>query len=100
MIVYRTTFTAKRGRQQEIVDLVKKEDVADRERSGHTGAMRIYLSTIAPAWQMTIEWEYESLAEYEKVWTEWRAKATAEFWENWFELTEPGGSNEVWTLAE
>jgi hypothetical protein len=86
---------------QELVELVKAEMAAETERSGYSIPFRIYMSKIAPPWQMAIEWEYENLAEYDKAWAEWGARpTTAEFWMKWFEMTEPGGANDIWELAE
>ena len=41
------------------------------------------------------------LAVYEKAWAEWLSwPETAPFLEKWNELIEPGGSREIWELAE
>jgi len=80
---------------EEVVALL----VADRERTGNT--FRLYTSDIGPFDVVAIEIEFESLEEYEKGWAEWRARPeVAAFMEKWYDLTESGGNNEIWTLVE
>ena len=101
MIVNRRTFTVKPGRMQEAVESVVKETAAEKERGGYSGTVRIYTSSIGQFDQLAVEWEYESLAEYEKAWAEWGARpTTAEFMEKWIELVKAGGINEIWDLAD
>ena len=95
MIVNRRTFVVKRGCMEEAVALL----VADRERIG--GKHRIYVSNIGPFDTIAIELEGENLEEYEKGWAEWGATPeAATFLEKWHDLTESGGTNEIWTLVE
>ena len=62
---------------------------------------RIYVPEIAPFDMIALEIEFENLEEYEKGWAEWfAAPETAEFLEQWYDLTEIGGTNQVWTLVE
>jgi hypothetical protein len=101
MIVTRHTVVVKSGRMQEVVALIR----AERERIRSTGigraAARIYLPQIGPTSMVAWEVEYENLAEYEKSSAEWWASpGTAALMEKWFELVEPGGATEVWTLTE
>ena len=95
MIVNRRTFSIKRPRMQETVDLLR----AQRKESSHPHATRIYTSNIAPFDILAFEIEFESLAGYEKFWADFSARPeTAEFMSKWYELTEGGGANEIWTL--
>ena len=62
-------------------------------------SIRVYTPNIAPFDRLAVEWEYEDLAAYDKAWTEWQARSeTAEFFEKWHQLTENGGTNEIWDL--
>ena len=97
MIVNRRTFIVKRGCQQKIVDLIREAT----PKFPHPHPRRLYTPRIAPFDTIAIEIEFEDLEGYEKYWTEWGAWAeTTGFMEKWFELTESGGSNEVWTMEE
>jgi hypothetical protein len=100
MIVNRRTFNARQGRAQEAAEFLAKEIAAERERGGFSGATRIYTSNIGQFGQVCAEWEYESLAEYEKGWAEWAARPTsADVLKEWNALTKGGGTNEIWNLA-
>ena len=95
MIVDRRTFVVKKGRMDEAVAL------AAEERSRIDGTYRIYRPTIGPIDVVAFEFEGGSLADNERGWVEWSATPeAAEFIKKWNELTEPGGSIEIWTLVE
>ncbi len=97
MLVNRRTFIAKRGRMEEVVALVK----AEIERVSHPHARRLYIPSIGPLDVIAHEVEFESLEEYERFWAEWFASPEgAAFNEKWSDLTETGGTNEIWTLVE
>jgi putative lipoic acid-binding regulatory protein len=67
MIVNRRTFNVKQGCEQELVALVLEEIVATSEDGSYTGTTRVYRSSIGTFNQLAVEWEYEDLAEYERV---------------------------------
>ena len=95
MIVNRRTFVVKRGCMDAIVAL----SIAQREQIGRP--YRIYVPEMGPFDALAFEFEFENLQEYERVWAEWfGAPDAAEFMAKWYDLTEPGGTNEIWTLAE
>ena len=98
VVVNRRTFNVKRGRMDEAVAAVK----AESERfSSYTGPLRIYTAETGPADTLAVEWEYGSLEEYHRLWNEWGSTpGTAAYMEKWYELTEPGGTNELWWRAE
>jgi hypothetical protein len=98
MIVNRRTFIVKPGKMDQLLALVN----AAKEQFGTSAqAWRTYAPEIGPFDVVTIEWEYESLEEYERDWAEWGATpGSAAFMEKWNELTESGGSNEIWRLVE
>jgi LPS sulfotransferase NodH len=97
MIVNRRTFIVKRGRLEEVVALI----MAETKRVGQTPVVRLYLPEIAAFDQIAMEWEFENLAEYQRFWEEWFASPQGvAFLEKWNDLTETGGANEIWTLAE
>ena len=97
MIVNRRTFSIKRPRMQETVDWLR----ARWKEFNHPHAIRVYTPNIASFDILTFEIEFESLAGYEKFWADFSARPeTAEFMSKWYELTEGGGTNEIWTLEE
>ena len=50
---------------------------------------------------VVVEFEYEGLDEYRKMWAEWFASPlAAAFMPKWAKLVERGGCNEVWNLPE
>ena len=95
MIVNRRTFFAKRGRLKEAVALNR----AEMERTNSTA--RVYVSETGLFDTIAMEFEFESLDEYEKSWGEYFASPeAAPFLEKWAEVTEPGGNNEIWRLVK
>lgn len=93
MIVQRTTVKVKRGCMQEAVALCKSFD----ESGGIT--CRTYTSRIGRHDTLVVDHEFESLAEMEKVWAEWRANPDyPAFLEKWLALAERGGYTEIWNL--
>lgn len=95
MLINRRTFVVKRGCMHDVVALLKAE-----RKQGHT-TYRIYTPHIAPFDVIIIDFEFENLAAYEKKWHEWfTSPESAEFMERWYELTENGGTNEIWNLIE
>ena len=96
MIVQRMTYVVKRGCMPEIVAMLKA--LRESLDSDHH-IRRIYTPNIAPIDILAVEWEYESLEDYEKAWADWLDNPRrAEFMEKWWELTESGGTNELWDL--
>jgi hypothetical protein len=101
MIVNRRTFSVKQGRMEEATELVAKEIAADKVRGGYSSATRVYTSSIGSFNQLSVEWEYESLAAYERMWDEWFARPTTPaFMEKWMDATTGEGTNEIWDLVE
>jgi hypothetical protein len=95
MLVNRRTFVVKRGHMDEVVALIQAEMKRTNDKS------RIYVSETGSFDTIAGEWEFESLAEYEKGWAEYFATPEATtFLQKWNELTETGGTNEIWTLVE
>jgi hypothetical protein len=99
MIVNRRTFNVRAGHMEEAVALMLEEIAAEWERSGHSRPVRLYTSRMGTFDQMAVEFEYENLAEYEQFWTQWGARpTTGPFMQKWLELSNGGGSNEIWAL--
>jgi hypothetical protein len=95
MIVHRSTFLVKQGAMDDLVAMMKEE----AERISFPFTFRVYTPNIAPRHVLAAEWEFGSLDEYEKFWTDWSARPeTAEFMEKWNQLTERGGTDEIWDL--
>jgi hypothetical protein len=98
MIVNRRTFIVKVGHMDQLLALMKE---AKEQFTTVEHAWRNYAPEIGPNDVMAMEWEYESLEEYEKDWAEWGATPeAAAFMEKWNQMTESGGSNEIWRLVE
>jgi hypothetical protein len=95
-LVNRRTFVAKRGCLDEVVQLLK----AAGEKTNLPHRYRLYVSNLGPFDTLALEIEVENLAEYERVWTAIGERIAPEVWEKWSALTETGGANEIWTLAE
>jgi hypothetical protein len=99
MLVNRRTIRVKPGRTEELVALVKAEQVVDTERASVISTLRVYTPIFGQFDQVIFEWDYKSLADYEKQWAEWEAQpTTAGFMSKWLELVEPGMTNEMWTV--
>ena len=101
MIVERTIVKAKPGRRDEAADLVLSELVAQRERGNYSRPFRVYTPRFSGQshTRVILEWEYEDLAECERVWEEWLAlPTTPAFWEKWNQLVEPDAINEIWNV--
>ena len=100
MIVNRRTFNVKPGLMEEAVALLKAGFEAF---PAYTGAYRIYAWSIlaaAPGDVMVVEFEYEDLEAYQRLWTEWAASpGAAAYFEKSGELFDRGGSSEIWELA-
>lgn len=97
MLVKRRTCAVKAGRMAETLELLEWA----QEQFPAPHARRIYTSDIGTFDQLAARIEFESLEEYEKIWAEWIA--SPEFGsviEKWDELTERGGTNEIWTLEQ
>lgn len=98
MLVNRRTFNVKMGHMDEVVALIKAEI---EQFTSYTRASRIYTPETGSFDVVAVEWEYENLEEYERLWAEWGATPeAAAFTEKWYDLTERGGTNEIWHLAE
>jgi hypothetical protein len=82
---------------EKAVALVK----AEIERSGHSHAWRI-CTPYAAAWDtLIIEMEFEDVGELGQYWAAWFADpATTAFQEEFDKLLIPGGTSEIWNLAE
>jgi len=101
MIVNRRTFNVKPGCGEKAVESLAAESAAEKKRSGFTGAVRIYSSSIGQLNQVAFEAEFRNLAEYETFWAGWAARPTTTEWlKKWIELEESGTTNEIWDLAE
>jgi len=91
-IVNRRTFVAKRGHIDEAVKLLKGEE-------GGEIVSRVYRSHYGTFDAVALEVEFESVAAMEQGWADWYASPLGEqVMKRWLEITEPGGSNEVWIL--
>src|SRR5262245_29999317 len=104
MLVNRRTFIVKKPYFEEAVALlVEASELA--KRTDPNVVFRVYASEIGPFDTIAYELESESLAAYERQQAEFAANPTVaarfpEWFKRWQEITEPGGTNEIWRLAE
>ena len=93
-IVNRRTFIPKRGYRDEVVAMLSPSENYEKP-------YRVYSDLIGTFDRVVLEIEFESVAEMDKAWTEWFASQEAEeFMKRFVEITETGGTNEVWNLHE
>ena len=98
MILHRLEFTSKRGCLQEAVAWLKT--MAKRPGSLHV-RQRICTRCIGRFDTIVLEIEFKSLADLETSWAAWFASPEgAAFNKRWFELTESGATDQVWTISE
>ncbi len=96
MYINRRTFTTKHGKQQEIIALIMETQASIPEQS-----VRITTPEFGPFDTLALEFDFATLADYERFWTEFFERPeTAEMMAQWDELVETGGSNELWRVAE
>lgn len=97
MIVYRITFKVKLACIDKVVELFKESF----PKSDIPRKCRAYTPNIGQGDVVAIEWEYESLAEYEGEESRmWARPEMAEFYQKILELIETGGFFEVWNVVE
>ena len=95
MIVNRLTVTVKQGRMEEFAELLKER----RKQGGYN--VRLYQSHLGTRDQIAYEFEFEDYAAYDKFFTEWYALPdTPAILEKSNDMTNAGGTNELWWLIE
>jgi hypothetical protein len=100
MIVVRDILNIKRGCMREAVGLAREEAAAERQRSGVSRGMRLYVARTGKSRRLSVEFEYENLADYEKRVAEWLARpTTAAFLEKWH-ATFDDESVEIWAVPD
>jgi hypothetical protein len=100
MRVDRRIVTAKQGSSEDAVAVAKEMSVPWVSKSGHM-TYRIYRPNVAPFNAVAVEWECESLAEYDRLVTEFFAlPGLGPLMEKRNEAMEPGGTHEIWNLVE
>ncbi len=95
MLVNRRTFIVKRGKMDAAIALM----LAEFRRSGSSG--RVYVPEVGPFDVLAVEGEFADFAAYDQFWSTWaKQPETGSFMEQWYAVTEIGGTNEIWRLAE
>ncbi len=90
-IVNRRTYIPKRGHVDEAITMLKAEET--------DLVKRVYRSYYGQFDVVVMEIEFASVAEMETRWAEWFQTDYAKtFVPRWEEITEHGGTNEVWVL--
>jgi len=97
MLMNRRTFVVKRGRMEEAIKLLQ----AEAQRSSRKNHSRIYTPEVAAFDVICAEIDFDNLSQYEQYWADYfEQPEAAAFLERWVELTETGGTNEIWQLVE
>jgi hypothetical protein len=95
MIVNRRTFIVKKGKMDELVALLVNSRPNEEYRS------RIYHSMFGPFDTVAVEFEARDMEGLNRAFEEASSDTDwGEFMTKFDELTVPGGSNEIWMLAE
>lgn len=95
MIVERHLYIAKSSRIDDMLEHLRRLFA----RHPWPNAVRVYRSRVGSFDHIAVELESESLATYEETWTRWTSVAfTDEMTQEWHELKESGGRNEIWTV--
>ena len=96
MIVNRRTFNIVPGKVEEVIEYLK---VAGKEVDW-LGNVRLYKMHTGTFDQIVLEYEFDSLAQYETFWTNWFAsEAAAGFFQFWRQVSLPGGTNELFEMV-
>ena len=101
MFVDRRVFKIKAGRMQEMIELAETQRAPFLQLRGGAGALRYLANKVATFDTFVFESEWNSLAEWEAYWEEWRSRPeSAEFGRKLVELLESGGEHQLWTITE
>ncbi len=96
MYINRRTFSTKHGKQEQAVALLIEAQALIPEQ-----VVRIATSEFGQLDSLAVEFDFATLADYERFWTElFESPDFAETLGRWAELIEIGGSNELWRAAE
>ena len=96
MYINRRIFTTKQGKIEEAVTLLMNVESSRPKES-----IRISVAYFGEFNTIALELGFDSLAEYEAFWGQFMEEpGIEEFMAQWNELTESGGSNELWRVAE
>lgn len=99
MIVERRTFLAKQWQEHKLADLLKETMERFMEQRPSRGSYRVYTFYVAPINTVVLEIEAESLQEWEEGWEYALSDPDIlEYLKQTAELTEPGGTSELWHL--
>ena len=91
MYINRRTFNTKQGKQKEAVALLLEAQALIPEQP-----MRMSTPVFGPFDTLAVEFEFATLADYERFWAElWERPDFAETLGRWGKLIDTGGSNEV-----
>jgi hypothetical protein len=97
MIVQRITTPVKVGCMDKLVAMTKAE-IAKWDKPPK---YRLYTPVIGKMDNISIEFEFENLAEEDKFWVAWFARSeTLEYISKYNQLVEAGEINEMWCLEE
>ncbi len=96
MLINRRTSLVKPGRVAEAIALLK----SGASHLDWVPPFRVLQSSIGTVNQVVLELEFETLADYDKFWTSYRAAPeSADVMAMWNELNLSGGTNEIWEVV-
>lgn len=101
MFIDRRVFRIKPGRMSEMVELSKAQIEPFLKLRKGAGSLRFLVNKVATFDTWVFESDWNSLAEWEAYWADWRARPeSAEFGRQLAELVESGGEHQLWTVVE
>jgi len=91
-IVNRRTFQIKPAKYDEVVDLLKPDP-------GETNPFEIQKPIFGPNDTIALDFNFESVSAHDEAWANWWEKEESkQFMEQWVQLMEPGGTNEIYEV--
>ena len=101
MIVNRIVWGIKKGKVLEAAELLRAENIAEKERGGYGGPVRLYIRESEPDDLITIEYEYTDLEECKSDWDAWLSRSsTPAYMDEWHALRNGIETNEIWTVVD
>ncbi len=101
MIVNRRIWGFKKGCGLEAAALIQKEYIAEKERGGYYGPIRLYFRETDACDLVSLEYEYADVDACTNMWTEWSSRPTSPaFFEKWNALRDELEISEIWTIPD
>lgn len=96
MLINRRTYMPKSGRTADVIARFK----TGANHLDWIPPFRVLTSRLGPLGLVVLEVDFESLADYERFWASFASAAESRAVdENFSEMVEPGGTNEIWEVV-